>query len=135
MESFVTTFGKQVTGRQSDGMARVAGRLRLVADQRTACCAVSDIGKVFSLVAEQGRGLARSGDEVTVLSSCGWLRMNRAVLTVRRVGSGGDTRSVEVLIRAAALEGRISQRGARRLLDKIAGLVAPYLITPLQPAP
>jgi hypothetical protein len=135
LERFTTAFGKQVTGRETEGMARVAKRLRLIADQRVAFCRATDAAQVFAVVAEQGSGLAQSDDEVAVLAKCGWLGMNRAVLTVRRGTSAEDANRVELLVRAAALEGKISQRGARRLLDEIAGLIAPYLTTPLQSVP
>ena len=130
LERFVAGQRKPVTGKPMSELSSTAKRLRLVADERIGRCPADQLDRVFKLIASAGSGLEHAENEIAVLAPCGWLKMNRAVLSASRAGEG-KADPVEIHFRAAALEGRISQRSAVRLLDRIAQMISPHLIAPM----
>lgn len=132
LEQFLAAMRLPPFGATNRGMAEVAKRLRLIAEERVAHCAPADVVNVFDAIARMGTVLEHGANSVTVLAPCGWLRMHRAVLTARHRASGPG--AAEIHLRAAALEGKISQRSAARLLDAVGRLIGPYLTDAPRPA-
>jgi hypothetical protein len=133
-EALAETF-RPSTRRRTEKLASATRRMRVVAGERTGRCSAANVHRVLELVAEFGSGLQTTGQEIAVLVPSGLLGVNSAVLSARRRAAPDDPAAVDLHIRAAALEGKLSLRTAAKLLNKVAKRVDPHLTTPLRAAP
>jgi hypothetical protein len=99
-------------------MESVARKLRLVSASRELLVDVNGLAAVVRRVAELGEQIDGQPDDVAVIVPGGWLRMNRVVLTADLRSSGKPATQV-LYLWAAALEGRISQKSAEKVLRNV----------------
>lgn len=72
------------------------------------------MGDAVQVLMQNGDVVEQTEDCISVMARGGWLRRNRVILTARM---SHDRRVVR--LRAAALEGMISQRSAERVLAQV----------------
>jgi hypothetical protein len=118
LERFVAGQRLPPFGRPEPGMASVARKLRLVSASRQLVVDANRSAAVLHGVAELGEQIEGQPDDVAVIVPGGWLRMNRVVLTADLTG-GGNSGTQVLHLWAAALEGRISQKAAEKVLRNI----------------
>src|SRR5690348_3007455 len=106
-----TEFGTRLIGRrraEGEGWQSTVRGLRLIAEE----CEIDVDATGLAVLAALGPVVEQTANSVSVILKGGWLRMNPVVVTCTLQGSGSGQ------LRAAALEGKISNRSAERLLPK-----------------